>query len=79
MDIKAKDLADYTRAEIESLSVGRIYESDSALYGRLAELAGLSRQTVRQFHMGTQPNLGIETLDKLICALKTVRERLRAA
>jgi len=79
MDITPNQVATWAREELESFSAGKFYEHDSAMYAALAEKSGLSQQTVRLFHLGRQPNIGVDNLDRLVTAIKSVRERLRAA
>ena len=78
METTAKTISDWALGEIKALAAGDFYASKNAMYGELSRLAGVSRQTVRQFHVGSQPNLSTDTLDRVVSAIKAVK-RLRAA
>jgi len=72
----AKDLAQSALDELTALADS--YDNPSAMYRELGVLADLSFQTIRQFHIGKQPNPSINTLDRIMGALRTAR-RLKAA
>lgn len=86
MDVTVQDISAWALDELNAMAkrdVGGyqqpgVYRSHAALYREIGALAGVSRETVRQFHLGTKPNLTASNLDKLVTAIKAAK-RLRAA
>ena len=78
MDITVHDISEWALAELKSMADSGMYKSDAALYREIGALAGLSRETVRQFHLCRKPNLSVANFDALVSAIKAAK-RLRAA
>jgi len=69
MNTTAKDIQDMALAQLDAICTFP-QRSNTALYKELSEYSGLSVSHIRQFHQGMKPNLTIDTLDRLMDAIK---------
>jgi len=66
---RACDLQQWTLAVLKSFVDSGVYPNQTAMYRAVSKESGISESTIRQFYQGSQPNLSIETLDKIINAI----------
>lgn len=74
MNGSARQLVEYVRASIRSLSLSPEYGTLESVYRELARISGLSKSAWIKMHSGEAINPTAATLDKMVGA---VREALR--
>ena len=78
MNTSARELVDWIRKSIYSLSITPEYGSKESVYRDLAESSGLSKSLIIKLDSGETDNPKADTIDALSAAIKTIYKRLAA-
>lgn len=78
MNKPARNLVEWVRASIRSLSLNPDYGTLDSVYTELAELSGLSKSIITKIYSGESMNPQVDTLDKLIAAIKAALRKIAA-
>ena len=70
MDITAKQISEWAKQSIKSLSLRPDYGSLVSVYRELSRTSGLSESLIKQFYNGLKPNPTQDTIDALVTAIK---------
>ena len=69
MNTTAKDIQDFALAQLDAIC-NFPDRSASSVYQEVADLSGLSKSLIQQFHCGRRPNLTTDSLDRLMDGVK---------
>lgn len=78
MNKPARKLVEWARGSIRSLSVSPEFGSANAVYDELSSISGLSKSIIIKIHSGEAINPQVDTLDKLITAIKQIHLKIAA-
>ena len=76
MNTSGRQLVHWVTASIKSLSLNPDYGSLNSVYEELARHSGLSKSMIIKLYSGESANPQVETLDKLISAIKQAHMRM---
>lgn len=74
----AKELADWCRDSITSLSNSPEYRRLMPVFEQIAERSGLGKQTIANFYYGSKDNPTMKTIDKMVTAIKSMYHEMAA-
>lgn len=77
MNTTAADIQAFAHSSIDLL-VHFPGRSENSLFKELAEYSGLSVSLIRQFYKGDRSNLSVDSLDRLVAAIKQVMRKAAA-
>ena len=72
MDVTAKQISDWARESISTLSERPEFGTLTAVYKELARISGLSESFIAKFYQLAKPNPTQDTIDQLVHAIKSI-------
>jgi len=78
MQTTANEILTWARESIKSLSHHPAYRTLTAVYAELSATSGVSVSTIMKVYDGQNANPTIETIDKIVAAIKLVTRKAAA-